>query len=45
MPPLFESLASITNISSLPFYILILTVLLLVMSEKLNRTVDRRRNR
>ena len=45
MPPLFGVLASITNISSLPFYILILTVLLLVMSEKLNRTVDRRRNR
>ena len=45
MPPLFGVLASITNISSLPFYILILTVLMLVMSEQLHRTVDRRRNR
>lgn len=45
MPPLFGFLASSTGISSFPFYILILTVLLFVMSEKLNRTVDRRRNR
>lgn len=45
MPPLFGLMASRINISSFPYYILILTVLLFVMSEKLNRTVDRRRNR
>ena len=45
MPPLFGFMASSINISSFPYYILILTVLLFVMSEKLNRTVDRRRNR
>ena len=45
MPPLFGIMASSINISSFPYYILILTVLLFVMSEKLNRTVDRRRNR
>lgn len=45
MPPLFGVIASRTSISAFPFYILILTALLFVMSEKLNRTVDRRRNR
>jgi len=41
MPPLFGLLAGATSISIYPFFILIFALLLLLMTELLNRTVDK----
>ena len=39
MPPLFGWLASVAGIGLYPFYLLLFAVLMLVMSERLNRAV------
>lgn len=43
MPPLFGLIASHVNISLYPFYLLFFTVLILIMSERLNRIVAKRK--
>lgn len=42
MPPVFGFLAEYVNVAIYPFYLLVFVVLLLVMSEKVNRVIDHR---